>query len=159
MRKAAPVLHFISRLFAICACIAGLVGGLFMAWLASAICFDFGHCPTTETFPIWAYTSMRVMMPCVALELLALAAFAPYTIVTGQARRAVRQAAVFLLGGLSGGAVLGALFLLGRANLPLTPYGIFVEGPVETWASLWGVVLLVVAATWSGILASLEWDR
>lgn len=157
MHRAALFLLPVSRVLAVCACIAGLVGGFFIVLLGRFICFD--YCPGPEGFSILAYSSMWVMLPCVALEVLAVVTFVPYCIATGQADRAVRQAAVLLLGGLVGVAVLGALMLLARATLPLTSYGTFEETPLEQWAGVWGVALMVVAGTWSVVLAYLQWGR
>ncbi|HEX9067365.1 MAG TPA: hypothetical protein VF807_01255, partial [Ktedonobacterales bacterium] len=82
---------------------------------AGAVCFD--TCPSPEGLPsALALISVWVMIPCVALKVLALAAFVPYGVATGQARRAVRQAGILLGGGLVGVAALGALILLGQAT-------------------------------------------
>ncbi|HEX9067669.1 MAG TPA: hypothetical protein VF807_02785 [Ktedonobacterales bacterium] len=154
MRKVALVLHSVSRVLAVCACIAGLGGGFLLVLLAGFVCFD--SCPSPEGLPSGlALLSVWLMIPCVALEVLALAAFVPYGVTTGQARRAVRQAGILLGGGLVGVAALGALILLGQA----TSWGNFGNGALESWARFWGVVLMVVAGAWAGVLAYLEWGR
>ena len=154
MHKVVLVLHSISRVLAICACIAGLGGGFVLAWLGGWNCFD--SCPSPETYP-WelALISGWLTIPCIALEVLALVTFVPYGVTTGQAGRVVRQTAVLLLGGLGSVAVLGALMLLGRA----TSWGNFGDGAMAAWVTFWGVALMVVAGAWSGALAYLEWSR
>ncbi|MGZ3599634.1 MAG: hypothetical protein ACXWQ5_07925 [Ktedonobacterales bacterium] len=159
MRKVAQFLHVASRVLAICAVLAGLAAGLLtVSVVAAFICFD--SCPTREDF----FSSrvlpgtVQFMMPCVVLEVLALAVFLAYCVATHQPRRTIAPILFFLIGGLVGVAALDALLQHGQATLP-NEDGILLEGPVEAWVQLWGWVLLLVAGAWSGVLAYLQWRR
>ena len=159
MQKVAQFLHVASGVLAICAVLAGLAAGLFMATFGSAlICFD--TCPTREDFfsprgPI----AVQLMTPCVVLAVLALVAFVAYCLVTRQGRRVVMPILFLLVGGLIGFAALDALLQHGQATLPVGEDGLVAETPAQAWAQLWGLALTLVAGAWSGVLAYLQWRR
>lgn len=158
MRKVAQFLHVASRVLAICAVLAGLAPGLLTAMFRGFVCFD--TCTTREFYFSYAGpTAVRVMTPCVVLELLALAVFLAYCLATRQARRAVIALLFLLVGGLVGGGVLNALLQHAQATLPVEEDGVLVRGPVEAWVGLWGLSLGLVASTWSGVFARMQWRR
>lgn len=146
-----------SRFFAVCAIVAGVAAGFLEAtFLAGFACFD--SCPPparyfSQLFP----TLAQLLLPCVGLALLALGIFLAYCAARGQRRRAIIQAIVFLAGGLVGVSVLGGLLLLAQAKLPVNADGLYVEQPLETWAQIWGLAIMVIAAVWTGTLARLSW--
>ncbi len=159
MRKVILALFFISRFFAICAVLAGVGAGFLLATLGAALtCFD--TCPTPDQyFARFAPGTANVMIPCVALEALALLIFAGYCLAAGQARRLLRQTLALLIGGLVGVVALGVVFQVCQATLPVTEYNLVAERPAEAWMSWWGLILMFVAGAWSGVLAFLQWGR
>ncbi|HZC06599.1 MAG TPA: hypothetical protein VE338_13270 [Ktedonobacterales bacterium] len=129
MRKAVLALLLISRFFAICAVVAGVAVGLLMAtFVASFTCFDI--CPSLhDYFARLVPGTAEAMIPCLALEGLALVTFAVYCLATSQARRAARQVAILLVGGLISVVALDLLLQLWQAVLPVTQYGLVAESP------------------------------
>jgi hypothetical protein len=158
MRQVIKLLFVASRGLAICAMLAGLAAGLLAATVgAGFMCFD--SCPTREDyFAHLGPVAVQVMMPCILLEVLALAIFLAYCIAIGQAQRAVKPILFLLIGGLSGVAALYALLLYGQATVPVDPNGYLLDTPVQEWAQLWGLALMLVAVAWSGVLAYMQWD-
>jgi hypothetical protein len=159
MRKVARFLLIASRFLAIVAILAGVGAGLLYAMFGGLICLD--TCPEP-----WVYfanqgpTAVRVMTPCVVIEALAVVIFLAYCAATRQPRRAVISLLVLLIGGLVGGVALYAFLEHGQASVSLTHdqyYAYFVERSLETWVTLWGLGLMVVAGVWSGVLARLQW--
>ena len=158
MRKVAQFLLVASRGLAICAVLAGLGVGLLDVYLSPLVCFD--SCPDRDFyFSYLGPTAVRLMTPCIVLEVLAMAVFLAYSLATGQARRAVIALLVLLIGGLIGVAALSALAQHAQATLPSREGGILLEGPLGAWVGLWGLALALVAGTWSGVLAYLQWRR
>lgn len=157
MRKSAQLLLVASQGLAVCAVVAGMGAGLLTLFAADFTCFD--TCPTREDyFSRLGPTALRVMTPCVVLELLALAAFLAYCAATRQARRAVMPLLFVLVGGLVGAAVLGALMQHGWATLPVIEDDILAESQVRAWAQLWGLALALIAGVWSSVLAYQTWS-
>ncbi len=146
-----------SRFFAVCAIVAGVAAGILEATLgAGFVCFD--YCPYPADYFSRLFPGLALLLiPCIVLSLLALGAFLWHCGARGQRSRANKQVIFFLVGGGIGGAVLGSMLLLGSVILPVTSDGILVERPLETWAHLWGLAILLVAASWTGILARLSW--
>lgn len=146
-----------SRIFAVLAIVAGIGGGLFQATILSGfVCFD--SCPPPARYFMQLFPALaRVLAPCIVLALLALLTFLWYCGATGQRRRANKQVVFFLVGGVVSAAVLGGLALLGSVILPVTPDGVLMEQPLESWTLLWGLAVLLVVAGWTGILARLSW--
>lgn len=159
MRKVVEFLHFTSRVLALCAVLAGLAAGIFKAtFIANLICAD--SCPTPAFyFSYLGPATVWLLAPCVALEILALAAFLAYCVATRQARRAVMSLLFLLVGGLLGVAALDALLKHAQATLPVDEGGLLVEAQVFAWEHLWGLAFLLVAGAWSGVLAYLQWRR
>ena len=158
MRRTAKALLYTSRVFASGAVVVGISAGLLTATLGAAIvCFD--SCPTPVAFfPGQGPAAVGVMIPCIALAVLALLTFAGYCVATRQLRRAARQALVLVVGGLVGGVALNAFLLHGQASVPLTFDDYFADsGSIEAWVKEWGLALTLVAGVWSGSLAYLQW--
>ncbi len=158
MRQVIKLLFVASRGLAICAMLAGLAAGLLAATVgAGFMCFD--TCPSRDDyFANLGFVAMQVMMPCILLEMLALAVFLAYCIATGQAQRAVKPIRFLLIGGLAGIALLYILLRYGQATVPVDPNGYLLETPAQEWAQLWGLALMLVALGWSGVLAYMQWD-
>ncbi|MGZ3665047.1 MAG: hypothetical protein ACXWQR_06605 [Ktedonobacterales bacterium] len=157
MRKSVPLLLLASQGLALCAVVAGLGAGLLATFAAAFTCFD--TCPTRKDyFSLLGPASLRVMTPCVVIELLALAAFLAHCVATRQARRAVTSILLLLVGGMAGVAALSALMQHGQATLPVIEDDVLAESQVESWAQLWGLALMLVAGAWSGILAYQTWS-
>jgi hypothetical protein len=161
MRHVVWFLPFVTRGLTICAVLAGLGAGLLEVFAAQFVCVD--SCPTRDFyFSYLGPTAVRLMTPCVVLEVLAAAVFLPYCLATRQVRRALLVLLVLLVGGLVGVAALHALLQHAQAILPSgsqSEGGILLEGPVEAWAEQWGWALSLVAGAWSGALAYLQWRR
>src|SRR5437660_12595921 len=89
MRQVVQFLLFASRVLALCAVLAGLAAGLLQATIgATIICVD--SCPPRDAyFSDLGPIAVRIMTPCVVLEVLALVAFVAYCLATRQARRVV----------------------------------------------------------------------
>ena len=157
MRKVLLVLLYTSRFLAICAVLAGLGAGLLTGAFGAFVCVD--SCPTpVDYFPSQGPTAVWVMIPCVALAVLALLTFTGYCIATRQARRAIVQTLVLVVGGVVGSFALNAFMLHGQASVPLTFDDYFADsGSLEAWVKEWGLALTVVAGVWSGSLAYLQW--
>jgi hypothetical protein len=157
MQKVLQFLLFASRGLAVCALLAGIgVGFLQMTGGASFVCFD--SCPTREfMFSYLGPTTVNALLPCVVLALLALVAFVAYCLATGQAQRVVIPILFLLGGGLLGVAGLYAFLQHAQATLPVGEGDILIAGPAETFRGLWGLTILLVAGTWSGMLAYLQW--
>jgi hypothetical protein len=115
MRRVVQFLPYVSRGLTICAVLAGLAAGLLEATFgAGFVCFD--TCPTRAIyFAQLGPTAVQLMMPCVVLEALAMAAFLAYGLATRQARRAVSSLLVLLVGV----AALTALAQHAQATLPV----------------------------------------
>jgi hypothetical protein len=117
MRKVAQFLLVASRGLAICAVVAGLGVGLLDVYLSHLVCFD--SCPDRDFyFSYLGPTAVRVMTPCIVLEVLAMAAFVTYCLATRQVQRAVLAFLVLLVGGLAGIAALAGLLQRAQATLP-----------------------------------------
>ena len=159
MRKVAQFLHVASRVLAICAVLAGLAMGLLEAAIgATVICVD--SCGRRDAyFAGLGPTAVRVMKPCVVLEVLAVAVFLAYCLATRQARRTIAPILFFLVGGLVGVAALNALLEHGQATVPADAGGFLIAASAEAWAGLWWLALTLVAGAWSGVLAYLQWRR
>jgi hypothetical protein len=158
MRKLARFLLIASRFLAIIAILVGVGAGLLEATLGSAfVCVD--SCPVPYIyFSSQGPTAVRVMMPCVVIELLALILFLAYCAITRQPRRAAISLLFFLVGGLAGFAALNAFLQHGQANVPFTFDDYFADSPsLEAWVGLWGLALMAVVGVWSGVLARLQW--
>lgn len=158
MRVFAVVLFYASRVLAVFAVLAGLAAGLLIAtYFAAFTCFD--TCPSPDDFFSRFVGAMRVVMPCVALEALALVTFVAYCVATSQPRRAIKQTIMFLVSGLVGVAALDAVFQLCQATLPVTEYYMVAEGPAEAWMEGLGLTIIVLACGWTALLARLQWSR
>ncbi len=159
MRVFALILFYISRVLAILAILAGLAAGFLQGTLGVAFtCFD--SCPPPyEYFARFAPATQALLTPCLVIEALALVTFVGYCAATGQVRRAIKQTAILLVGGLVGVAALVALFQLCQATLPVTVYYQVDERPAEMWVQWWGIAIFVLAGGWSGMLALLQWNR
>ncbi len=158
MQQVIKLLFVASRGLAICAMLAGFAAGLLAATIgAGFICFD--TCPMRdEYFARLGPGAMQVMMPCIMLEVLALAVFLAYCAAIGQAWRAVKPIVFLLVGGLGGVAALYALLRYGQATVPVDPNGYLLETPAQEWGQLWGLILTIVAVAWSGVLAYMQWN-
>ena len=162
MRKVTQFLLFASRGLAICAVLAGLGVGLLMSSvLPDLVCFD--SCPThAEYFAHLGPGTVQLMMPCVVLGVLAIAVFVTYCLATRQVRRAVLALLVLMVGGLVGVAALAALLQHAQATLPSASGSdccALLPDQLQAWAQEWGLALMLVAGTWSGVLAYLQWRR
>lgn len=146
-----------SRFFAVCAIVAGVAAGFIEATLfAGLVCFD--YCPDRAHYFSHLFPTLALLLiPCIVLSLLALWTFLWYCGARGQRSRANKQVIFFLGGGVIGAAVLGGLLLVGNVILPVTSDGVLVEQPLESWSQLWGLAILLVAASWTGVLARLSW--
>lgn len=157
MGKSAPLLLLVSQCLAFCALLAGLGAGFLATFAADYTCFD--TCPTREGyFSLLGPTALRVMTPCVVLEVLALAVFLSYCVAAGQARRAVKLILFLLVSGMVGIAALVVFMQHGRATLPNIEDDILAESQVVSWARMWGLALMFVAGAWSSILAYQTWS-
>jgi hypothetical protein len=158
-QRVAEFLLFASRTLAICAVLAGIgVGFLQMTAGSAFVCFD--SCVTREfMFSYLGPSTVQTLLPCVVLKLLALVAFVAYCLATGQARRVVMPILFLLVGGLLGVAGLDALLQHAQTTLPVGEGDILIAGPAESFRALWGLAILLVAGTWSGVLAYLQWRR
>lgn len=157
MRQVVRLLHPASRGLALCAVLAGLAAGFLEAVVGAIfICVD-SCSPRDVYFSHLGADVVRVMTPCVVLELLALTAFVGYCLATRQARRAILPILFLLVGGLIGVAALDAFLLHGQATLPVDEGGFLLENPTQTWAQFWGMSILLVAVAWSGVLAYMQW--
>jgi hypothetical protein len=161
MRKLARFLLIASRFLAIVAILAGVGAGLYEATIGRFIaCFD--NCPVPgDYFANQGPAAVQQMTPCVVIEALAVVIFLAYCAATRQPRRAVISLLALLIGGLVGGVALYAFLEHGQASVSLTHdqyYAYFVERSLETWVTLWGLGLMVVAGVWSGVLARLQWS-
>jgi hypothetical protein len=164
MRHVAWFLPFVTRFLAICAVLAELGAGLLDVIGALLVCVD--SRPTRYFYVTYLGPSrVRLMTPCVVLEVLAVAVFLLYCRATRQARRAGIAVLVLLVGGLVGIDALDALdalLLHAQATLPsATSAGgeVLVEGPVEAWGGQWAGAILLVVSAWMGALAYLQWRR
>ena len=158
MRRTDKALLYTSRVFASGAVVMGISPGLLTATLGAAlVCFD--SCPTpVNYFPGQGPAAVRVMIPCIALAVLALLTFTGYCAATGQLRRAAWQTLVLLAGGAIGVVVLNAFLLRGQASVPLTFDGYFADSAsLQAWVKEWGLALTLVAGAWAGALAYLQW--
>jgi hypothetical protein len=156
MRKLAGFLLIASRFLAIIALLVGVGAGLLGAVTGGFVCFD--NCPEPGVyFANQGPITVRVMTPCIVLEMIALLLFLAYCVSTRQGSRAIRQVIVLLVVGLVGVVALYFFMLHGQASLPLTQYDSFQEGPLVAWEGQWGLALAVAAGAWSGILAYLQW--
>jgi hypothetical protein len=161
MRHVVGVLPVVTRGLAVCAVLAGLGAGLLETYAPNFVCVDV--CPSRDFY--FAYvgpTAVRIMTPCVVLEVLAVAACVAYCLATRQVRRAVIVPLVLLVGGLVGVAALAALLQHRPAALASelpSGGGILRERPVAAWVHQWGLALTLVAGAWSGMLAWLQWRR
>jgi hypothetical protein len=147
-----------SRVLAVFACLATVAGGLPVATLgASLTCFD--SCPSREQyFSHIVAVSERILIPCVVLQALALAAFVSYCLATRQVRRALKQFSFTLGGGAIGIAALGTVFWLCTVSLNVSPDDTVAEASAVEWMVLWGFALSIVAGSWSGLLARMQWS-
>jgi hypothetical protein len=161
MQKVVRFLPIVTRGLAICAVLAGLGAGLLDVIGALFVCVD--SCPTRDFyFSYLGPSRVRLMTPCVVLEVLAVAVFLLYCLATRQLRRAGIAVLVLLVGGLVGIAALDALLQHAQATLPsATSAGgeVLIEGPVEAWGGQWAGALMLVVCAWSGTLAYLQWRR
>jgi hypothetical protein len=159
MRKVTQSLLFASRGLAVCAVLAGTGVGLLQATIGpAAVCFD--SCVTREfLFSYLGPSTVQMLLPCVVLELLALVAFGAYCLATGQARRIVMPILFLLIWGLVGVAGLNALLQHGQTTLPVDQDGVLIPESARSFRTLWGLAILLVAGTWSGVLAYLQWRR
>ena len=156
MRIVIAILRVVSWFFAICAVLAGLAAGALTATVMVAFtCFD--SCPTPDQyFSHFAPGIETFLLPCVALEALALLTFAGYCLASGQARRLLIHTLALLVGGLVGVLALVALFLICRATLPVTQYGVVDERAAERWMQVWGLAIMVITGIWAGGAAYLQ---
>jgi hypothetical protein len=160
MRKVAQFLHVASRVLAIGAILAGIGVGFLEATIGpSFVCFD--SCPTRgEMFPnVGPGAALQALLPCIVLELLALGAFVAYCLATGQARRVVLPIFFLLVGGLLAVAGLDALRQHVATTIPVDQNGIVIAEAAQAWATWVGLAVVLVAGTWSGVLAYLQWRR
>ena len=163
MPKPALPLLILGRFFAVGAVLLALAAGFLQAWFgAGFVCFD--TCPERIFFfPTEGPRAIKYMTPSVACALVALAFFVLYCLVTRQPRRAVKQAVVFVVGGVIAFIALNLILAFGQAHVALIPDGAgntyFDESSLEAWESLWGLALMAVVGAWSIILARLQWRR
>jgi hypothetical protein len=161
MRKVAQFLLVASRGLAICAVVAGLGVGLLDVYLSHLVCFD--SCPDRDFyFSYLGPTAVRLMTPCIVLEVLAMAVLVTYCLATRQVQRAVLAFLVLLVGGLAGIAALAGLLHRAQATLPSASGSdccALLPDQLRAWDSLWGWALTLVAGAWSGVLAYLQWRR
>ncbi len=163
MPKAAMPLLVLGRFFAVCAVLLGLAAGALHATLFSAlVCFD--GCPEpTFFFPTEGPKAINLMIPCVAVALVALVFFVLYCLVIRQPRRAAKRAIIFVVGGAVAVIALNLILTIGQAHVALKSDGAgntyFDERSLEGWESLWGLALMAIAGAWSIILARLQWRR
>lgn len=157
MRNGATFALGVSRFFAVCAIITAVAAGFLEAtFLTAFACFDV--CPTSAGYFSRIFPALALLLtPCLVLAALALVAFLWHCGVRGQRSRANKQVIYFVVGGVIGAVVFGGAALLAQALLPVTSDGILEEQPLETWAQLWGLTIMTVAALWTGILARLSW--
>jgi hypothetical protein len=155
MRRVGPLLLFAARFLAILAALAGLAAGcLATTIIAGFICVD--SCPTRDVyFSRLLPGALTLLGPCAALATLALVLFLAYCLDTHQSRRAIFALLYFLVGGVVAVAALALLAQIGKSMLPIYEEGVLVEDSAVRWSQLWGLALMVVAVTWSGILAYL----
>lgn len=149
---------YATRALTAAAVVAGLFMGLFVNTLAAAFtCFD--SCPSPAFFfSALVSSTMWTVAPAVALEVLALAAFVAYCVLSRQRGRAVVAVAVAVIGALVGAAMLAALMRQGQASLPLFPgEDILAEEPLVRWRELWGFAVTGALVIWSGFLTFLLW--
>lgn len=163
MPKPAMPLLVLGRFFAVCAIVLAFGAGFLQAWFGAAfVCFD--TCPEQIFFfPTEGPSAVKLMLPCVAVELAALALFLLYCLVTRQPRRAARQVIALVVGGAIGVIALNLILAFGQAHVALKSDGAgntyFDEGSLVAWESLWGLALMAVVGAWSIILARLQWRR
>lgn len=158
MWKLARALLVISQFCAVCAVLAGVFAGLLTVFAASFTCFD--SCPPPdEYFARFLPGTQYVLIPCIALEALALVTFVTYCVATNQSARAIKQSVAFLALAPVGIAALDAVFRLCQSTLPVTEYGLVPETPAVTWLRWWGLTVAIVAGVWAGVLAWLQWGR
>lgn len=163
MPKAAMPLLVLGRFFAICAVVLALAAGALQAiFLSAFVCFD--ACPEpTFFFPTEGPKAINLMIPCVAAALVALVFFVLYCLVVRQPRRAVKQVIVFAVSGAIAFVALTLILAFGQAHVALKSDGAgntyFDERSLESWESLWGLILMAVAGAWAIILARLGWRR
>lgn len=150
MPQARNVISFLptlARILAICAGLAGVVGGFLMIMLAGFTCFDV--CPSSQMyFSNLANSTMRIMTPFLGIALLALLVYLRFCATLHQTRAVLTPALALL----AGGALFAICIPIGRALLPVTPYGLLDENAVVLWAQLWGIALIVFAVTWATLL-------
>jgi len=151
------VLFHASRVLAVFACLAAIIGGLLVATLgANLTCFD--TCPPREQYVSGIVAgTVRILTPCIVLPMLAVAAFVSYCLATGQVRRAFIQFGFILVGGAIGSAALGTVFWLCTVSLKVSPEDVVAEASAVEWMVLWRFAISVVAGSWSGLLARLQW--
>lgn len=156
MKKSVRSLLEASQTCSIGAIVMGLAAGFLEAASGPYVCFD--SCPPPESyFSYLAPTTVTVLIPCLALEALALITFVAYCLATGPALRAIAQVVVLLVSGALGVVALNAFLQHGQASVPLTSEGVFDEFALETWQTQWGWALMLVVGAWSVILAGLQW--
>lgn len=158
MRNNATFALGVSRFFAVCAIITAVAAGFLEATLlAGFACFDV--CPPPARYFSHLFPTLALLLaPCLVLALLALLAFLWHCGARGQRSRANKQVIYFLVGGVIGAVVVGGAGLLAQALLPVTSDGLLQEQPLVTWAQLLGLIIMAVAALWTGILVRLSWS-
>lgn len=161
-QKSSLVVLGLSRFLAIGAALAGLGAGLIQALLGPAFaCFD--TCPDPAVFfPNEGPRAINMMIPCVVIELAALALFVIYCLVTRQPRRAIKQAVALVGIGVVGFVALNLILAFGQAHVALKSDGgdtYFDESSLVKWENLWGLALMSIVGAWSIILARLQWPR
>ena len=163
MRTVGLVILILSRILAVGAVLAAIGAGFIQAWFGAAfVCFD--NCPDPFSyFPTEGPQTIKIMTPCVAIELAALALFVIYCLITRQPLRAVKQAITLVALGIVGIIALNLILTAGQAHVALKSDGAgntyFDERSLVSWESLWGLTLLTIVGAWSLILARLQWPR
>jgi len=163
MRTVGLVILILSRILAVGAVLAAIGAGFIQAWFGAAfVCFD--NCPDPFSyFPTEGPQTIKIMTPCVAIELAALALFVIYCLITRQPLRAVKQATALVALGIVGIIALNLILTAGQAHVALKSDGAgntyFDERSLVSWESLWGLTLLTIVGAWSLILARLQWPR
>jgi hypothetical protein len=113
--------------------------------------------PPAFWFSFLGPSAVRELMPCVALETLALVTFLAYCAITRQAGRAVISLLVFVVVGVIAVAVLSAFLQQGQDYFGQFFY--FEQSPGGAWLRRWGLSLMLGVGVWSGALAVLQWPR
>jgi hypothetical protein len=145
----------LSRFFAVCAVIAGVILGLGEALLAQFVCVD--SCPPADRIFPWYFSSaLRLIVPTSALLAAAYLTFLGYCLATARARRALAPAVTLLLGAAVSVGVIYGYSQLYLTMMPLDE-GYLINGPAQSWTAGLGFTVALLACAWAGLHMYIQW--